>query len=211
MAAYRFGFLASAALGGLLVGPPPLHLAKHPLALHLLLEHAECSVNVVVREMWLRADTEATKLRYLLLMSPRDPPHRRDEPVTPPPGQPVGAGDDAMITAAGETEGLRKAGGCVRHEVTGGFEHQHDASHCRGQRHDASCRPGHDRCSLLAAAERTAQSEADHQGRVRRAAARHPRLALSALPSVPKRLCVECRALQLQSAAGFEMRAACDG
>src|SRR6187455_1842551 len=47
-AADRLGFLAGLALGGLLVGAPLLHLTEHALALHLLLQHAERLVDVVV-------------------------------------------------------------------------------------------------------------------------------------------------------------------
>src|SRR4029077_1868571 len=49
-APHRFGLFARAALGRLLVGSPPFHLAKRTFALHLLFEHAQRRVDVVVAD-----------------------------------------------------------------------------------------------------------------------------------------------------------------
>src|SRR5205085_9667005 len=48
VAAYRFRLFAGAALGGLLVIAPELHLPEHPFALHLLLQGSESLVDIVV-------------------------------------------------------------------------------------------------------------------------------------------------------------------
>src|SRR6266850_1535296 len=50
MAAHRLRLLARLALGRLLVVSAQLHLAKDPLALHLLLERAQGLVDIVVAD-----------------------------------------------------------------------------------------------------------------------------------------------------------------
>src|SRR5581483_5752423 len=49
-AAHGFGFLARRALGWLLEEPPPFHLAEDPFALHLLLQHTQCLIDIVVAD-----------------------------------------------------------------------------------------------------------------------------------------------------------------
>jgi hypothetical protein len=50
----RLGLFPVLALGGLLVGPPLLHFAKHAFALHLFLQHAESLIDVVVANEYLQ-------------------------------------------------------------------------------------------------------------------------------------------------------------
>src|SRR5215211_4394159 len=52
--AHRFRFLTGFALGGLLVGFALLHLAEDTLALHLLFEHPERLIDVVVANEYLQ-------------------------------------------------------------------------------------------------------------------------------------------------------------
>ena len=47
-AAGRFGGFAGAAFGRLFIGSAILHLTEHAFTLQLLLQHAECLVNIVV-------------------------------------------------------------------------------------------------------------------------------------------------------------------
>src|SRR6266481_2462671 len=46
----RFALFPSRLLGGLLVKSPAFHFAKHTFALHLLLEHAERLIDIVVAD-----------------------------------------------------------------------------------------------------------------------------------------------------------------
>jgi hypothetical protein len=55
-AADRFGLLASAALGRLLVVVTELHLTEKPLALHLLLESLQRLINIVVANKYLQTE-----------------------------------------------------------------------------------------------------------------------------------------------------------
>jgi hypothetical protein len=50
----RLGLFPVLALGGLLVGPPLLHFAKHAFALHLFLQHAKSLIDVVVANEYLQ-------------------------------------------------------------------------------------------------------------------------------------------------------------
>src|SRR4029077_8418674 len=52
---HRLRLLAHAPLGRLLIGAPTLHLAEGAFALHLLLEHAQRGVDVVVADEYLHA------------------------------------------------------------------------------------------------------------------------------------------------------------
>src|SRR5260370_26250125 len=46
----RFALFPGRLFGGLLVQSPAFHFAKHTFALHLLLEHAECLIDIVVAD-----------------------------------------------------------------------------------------------------------------------------------------------------------------
>src|ERR1041385_6241341 len=64
----RIGLFPNAAFRGLLVGPAPLHVAEGALALHLLLEHPQRRVDVVVAHEDLHLGEASLFLWVLLLV-----------------------------------------------------------------------------------------------------------------------------------------------